>query len=82
MESGRFAVLLVIVVILIGELGYYGNQQVVDLGRRIDAVQSKAENAETLATEAQNAAKDAKTVAADAVAAAPMPALTSRSWSN
>jgi hypothetical protein len=63
-ESGRLATIIVIVVILIGGLGYYENTETVALNNRIDLVQSKAENAETAATEAQAAAREAKAAVA------------------
>jgi hypothetical protein len=66
MENGRFATILVVVIILIGASTYYSLSQIHAIGARIDAVQVKAENAETAAAEAQAAAKEAKTAAAAA----------------
>ena len=64
MESGRFATLIVIIVILIGGVGYYGISQRQALNARIDYVQAKAENAETSASQAQAAAREAKAAVA------------------
>jgi hypothetical protein len=71
MDSGRFAIILVIVVVLIGGLGYYENLQTANLGSRIDAVQAKAENAETSAKQAQAAAGEARTAVATLTAGSP-----------
>ena len=69
MESGRFATLILIVIILIGGVGYYGWTQQQALSARIDTVQAKAENAETSAGQAQAAAREAKAAAEEARAA-------------
>jgi hypothetical protein len=71
MESGRFATLIVIVIVLIGGLGYFGMTQQKALSARIDYVQAQAENAETSATQAKAAATEAKTAVANAAAGAP-----------
>ncbi len=64
MESGRFATILVIVVILIGALGYYGNTRITAIDNQIAVVQSKAENAELTADQAKATANEAKTAVA------------------
>ena len=68
MESGRFATIVVIVVILIGALGYYGNMRIAGVSNRISVVQSKAENAELTADQAKATADEAKNAVASITA--------------
>jgi hypothetical protein len=68
MESGRFAIVILIIVILVGGLAYYENTQNVALGNQIGTVQSKAENAELMASQAKATANEAKTALASLTA--------------
>ncbi len=64
MENGRFAVLIVIMVALIGAVGYYANSRAQGLSAQIEQVRARADDASTAAAFARSAALEAKTAVA------------------